>query len=432
MDAPFDTVVVGAGFAGITAARDLADRGRSVVILEAGSRIGGRTYARPFAGREDLTVELGGSWVNRKLQPGVRREIERYGIALTQDLTPENAAFITGGALRSFPVPADELGDLERALMHLRDASKRIAPSQPLSSQPLRDLDVSVDEFISGLDLGPATRDLFYAVVAWYTGADPREVSVFGTIAQTAGFGHSPYGFFGALTERFVGGAGVLLDRMISGSRLEIRLDHHVARIEQTGEGVTVRTRGGQAVQARSCVVAAPTNVLRHIEFKPGLSVDKQKFLAQNHLGRAYKPSMLVRNVPRRPFTLGMGKLQSLCFGYEYGDGSCLLMGFGDERSVTDPTSREQVEAAVREYFPDAEVIAVDAHDWNSDPLFDGTYRIDRPGEAYDFVRVMNEPEERVVFAGTDLDDSVWRIWIEGAVNSGYRAADRVSAILCR
>jgi Flavin containing amine oxidoreductase len=192
------------------------------VVLEAGSRIGGRTYARPFAGREDLTAELGGSWVNRKLQPGVRREIERYGIRLTEDPAPENAAFITDGVLRSFPVPADELGDLERAWGHLRDASKRIAPSQPLSSQPIRDLDVSVDEFIGGLNLGPATRDLFYAVVAWYTGADPRQVSVFGTIAQTAGFGHSPYGFLGALTERFVGGAGILLDRMVSGARLEI------------------------------------------------------------------------------------------------------------------------------------------------------------------------------------------------------------------
>jgi phytoene dehydrogenase-like protein len=108
MNASLDTVVVGAGFAGITAARDLADRGRSVVVLEAGSRIGGRTYARPFAGREDLTAELGGSWVNRRLQPGIRREIERYGITLTEDPTPENAAFITDGVLRSFPVPADE------------------------------------------------------------------------------------------------------------------------------------------------------------------------------------------------------------------------------------------------------------------------------------------------------------------------------------
>ncbi|WP_405956830.1 flavin monoamine oxidase family protein [Streptomyces phaeochromogenes] len=433
MNAPYDAVVVGAGFAGITAARDLVDRGRSVVILEAAPRIGGRTYARPFEGREDLRVELGGSWVNRDLQPGIRREIERYGIALTEDAAPGSAAFLTDGVLRSFPVPAAELGDLERVVGHLRDASKRIAPSQRLSSQPIRDLDISVDEFIAPLGLGPATRDLLYATIAWYTGADPREVSMLGFIAQTAGFGHSPYGFYGALTERFVGGAGTLLDRMVDQSRLEIRLDHHVARIEQHADGVTVRTRDGQSVLARSCVVAAPTNVLRHIDFDPGLSADKQKFLAANHQGRAYKPSMVVRNVPPRPFALGMGTLQALCLGYELADGSAVLMGFGGEGAASlDPTDRKQVEAAVREYYPDAEVLAVDAHDWNADPLFDGTYRIDPPGQAYDFLRVMNEPQDRIVFAGTDLDDSVWRIWIEGAVNSGHRAADGVSVILGR
>ncbi|MFG2960948.1 FAD-dependent oxidoreductase [Streptomyces sp. NPDC048291] len=156
MDALYDAVVVGAGFAGITAARDLVDRGRSVVVLEAGARIGDRTYARPFVGREDLTAEFGGSWVNRDLQPRIRREIARYGIALTEDSVPESAAFRTDGRLRSFPVPAAELGDLERVVGHLRDASKRIAPSQRLSGQPI--------------------RDLLYATVAWYTGADPREV----------------------------------------------------------------------------------------------------------------------------------------------------------------------------------------------------------------------------------------------------------------
>jgi monoamine oxidase len=316
--------------------------------------------------------------------------------------------------------------------MHLRDASKRIAPSQPLSGQPIRDLDVSVDEFIAGLDLGPVTRDLFYAVVGWYTGADPREASVFNVIAQTAGFGHSPYGFFGALTERFVGGAGVLLERMVAESRLEVRLGHRVARVEQAGDSLTIRTHGGQAVQARTCVVAAPTNVLRHIEFRPGLSADKEKLLARNHLGRAYKAVMIAANIPRRPFTLGTGKLASLCLGYEYDDGTCLIMGFGDERSVANPTSIEEAQAAVREYYPEAEVVAVDSHDWNSDPLFDGTYRIDRPGEAYDFIRVMNEPEGRLVFAGTDVDDSVWRTWIEGAVNSGHRAADQACFILHR
>lgn len=433
MSALYDTVVVGAGFAGITAARDLADRGSSVVILEAGRRIGGRTYARPFAGREELTVELGGSWVNRELQPEIRREIARYAIALTEDPAPGSCAFITDGTLRSFPVPVTELGDLERVFGHLRDASKRIAPSQRLSTQPIRDLDISVDDFIAPLNLGPSTRDLLYAAVAWYTGADPREVSMFGFIAQTAGFGHSPYGFFGALTERFVGGAGKLLDQMVERSRLEIRLGHRVTQIKRDEDSVTVRTDDGVSVQARSCIVAAPTNVLRHITFTPELDSAKQRHLATNHVGRAYKPSIIVRNVPQRPFTLGLGTLHSICFGYAYADGTSLLMGFGGEGATKiDPTSLEQVTAAMHEYFPEAEVLAVDAHNWNEDPLFDGTYRIDRPGQAYDFIRAMNEPEGRVVFAGTDVDDSVWRIWIEGAVNSGHRAADEASMILGR
>ncbi len=67
MEKTYDTVVVGAGFSGIVAARDLVDRGHSVVVLEGGTRVGGRTYARPFTGQEHLTVELGGSWISSAL-----------------------------------------------------------------------------------------------------------------------------------------------------------------------------------------------------------------------------------------------------------------------------------------------------------------------------------------------------------------------------
>jgi len=432
MEKAADILVVGAGFGGIVAARDLVERGNSVVVLEGGSRIGGRTYARPFKGQEHLTVELGGSWISRALQPNIRREVARYDVGVKADVPTEHAVFITDGVRRPFPVPMVELPDLERAVFHLRDASRRIAPGQPLSQQPLSDLDVSVEEFIGGLDLGPATTDLFYGLVAWYSGADPRAVSVFGAIAQTAGFGHSPLGFYTGLNERFVGGAGVLLQAMIDGAGLEVRLNHVVEEVHQTDAGVTVRTRDGAVLEARSCVMAVPTNVLRHIDFSPQLDPSKAKMLATDHLGRAYKGSYLVRNIPRRSFTLGTGKLHSLILGYECEDGTCVMVAFGDDKSLSDPLSREQAESAVREYFPDADVLAVDAHDWCADPLFRGGYRIDPPGQALEFVRVMNQPEHRVAFAGTDLDDSVWRNWIDGAINSGHAAADKVSEILCR
>ena len=97
-----DAIVIGAGYAGITAARDLRERGRSVLVLEARDRIGGRTYTRPFRGHEDIMIEVGGAYVEPHLQPNMRREIERYSIPVaTAEGAIEHVCFITGGKRRS-------------------------------------------------------------------------------------------------------------------------------------------------------------------------------------------------------------------------------------------------------------------------------------------------------------------------------------------
>ncbi|WP_454810427.1 hypothetical protein [Paenarthrobacter nitroguajacolicus] len=72
---------------------------------------------------------------------------------MKSDVSAEHAAFITDGIRRSFPVPLSELPDLERAFIGLRDASRRITPSQPLSQQPLNYLDISVEAFIRRMSL---------------------------------------------------------------------------------------------------------------------------------------------------------------------------------------------------------------------------------------------------------------------------------------
>ncbi len=177
--------------------------------------------------------------------------------------------------------------------------------------------------------------------------------------------------------------------------------------------------------------MAVPTNVLRHIEFAPGLSPDKTAVLADNHLSRAYKCIILARNLPRGPLAIGSDTLQALFMSAKVDDSTYVLIGFGAEeveRMV--PADRGQVEKAVRAYFPEAEVLAVEAHDWNDDPLFDGTWRVDAGGAALPFLTAMNRHEGRIVFAGTDVDDSVWRTWMEGALNSAKQAVDKVSVQL--
>lgn len=433
LDTVYDVVVIGGGLSGVSAARDLRDRGHSVVLLEGSERLGGRTFSRPYAGLPDVSVDFGGTWVNTSMQPLIRNEIQRYGIALKDDLPPGCSAFHTGGSLRSVPIPPEQLGDLDRALTHLRTASMRFTPGHPVTQADARDLDVSVDEFFAPLDLPAATRELLDAIVVVYGGWDPGKLSVFSFLSQIAAFGHSPYFFYGALTQRFAGGLDTLLDAMVAGSAIEVRHGHRVVAVERRDEGVTVRSDNGVVIEARECIVAVPTNVIRRIDFSPPLSPDKAKVVNRNHMSRAIKCAIRVRNLPSRPLALGSRGFHMICSGKELGDGTEIVYGFSSEHHLDfDPRDRGRIQEWVREYFPEAEVVDVDFHDFGADPLFDGTYRIDWPGEAIDFLTAMNEPEHRIVFAGTDVDDSVWRTWMEGALNSSRTAVGVVSANLRR
>lgn len=76
-----DAIVVGAGFAGLVAARDLTQQGLRVVVLEARDRIVGRTLYRPFAAT-GCGVELGGAWFDADWQTPLREEAERYGVEI--------------------------------------------------------------------------------------------------------------------------------------------------------------------------------------------------------------------------------------------------------------------------------------------------------------------------------------------------------------
>ena len=80
MSSPWDVVVVGGGLAGITAARDLQQRGLRTMVIEANDRLGGRTYTIEDDG---CKVELGGTWIHWT-QPFIWAEKERYGLEIEE------------------------------------------------------------------------------------------------------------------------------------------------------------------------------------------------------------------------------------------------------------------------------------------------------------------------------------------------------------
>jgi monoamine oxidase len=428
----YDVIVAGAGYAGITAARDLCDRGLSVVVLEASERVGGRAYSCSFRGRDEL-VEHGAQWINQSVSHNMRREIQRYEIETVADVPPESVTFCTGGERRTtLPIPAAELGKLESAWFRLYDAARRISAAIPVHEQPVADLDISADQFFAPLELPRATTDLLYSMIGAICCAPPGAVSMLRPLEQLAAFGNSPYAMYGGLTEKFANGTADLITTMIETSALELRLSSPVTHVMQEASGVTVTTASGGVVSSAACVVAVPSNVLRRIEFDPGLSAEKRAATAENHVGRGYKISMVVERIPPRPLCLGPGRLQMIVTVRGLADGAWLLSGFGCHGlSDLDPTRLETAQEAIEFYFPEGRVIASDAHDWNRDPWFDGTYRIEAPGRAHDFPRIMNVPEGRVFFAGSDMAPSVFRsYWMEGAIESGHIAAEKVLAFL--
>lgn len=84
----FDVIVVGAGYAGLTACRDLCTSGFKVLLLEARDRIGGRTYTVDIGGH---LYEMGGTWVHWN-QPHVYREMSRYRMTSLSTSHIENSA----------------------------------------------------------------------------------------------------------------------------------------------------------------------------------------------------------------------------------------------------------------------------------------------------------------------------------------------------
>ena len=159
--ASYDVLVIGGGFAGTVAARDLAHSGKNVLQLEARDRLGGRTWYRKFADTSK-EIEFGGTWVAPKWQPHVGEEIERYNLPLIESPNPQIFAWPLAGQVTysPFPIPADEWLDFERAITHINTQAARIQfGMEPLGQAGLEDLDIPFEAFLAKLNLPQLTRE---------------------------------------------------------------------------------------------------------------------------------------------------------------------------------------------------------------------------------------------------------------------------------
>ena len=424
-----DLIVIGGGFAGVTAAREAALRGRNVLLLEARDRLGGRTWRADWHGSQ---VEYGGAWVHWH-QPHTWSEITRAGLAVAVSGGAEVAGWYVGEERRS--------GSIEE-----RDAIARrgwdrfvdgVHEALPVPHDPTRAIGalarfdrLSIAERLGELDLAEEERDVLTAELESLAHAPLEQAGAVSVLRW-----HALSGYSLELTQftggrvTMTGGTRALLDAIASRAPFEHRLQTPVKAVAQRGDRVEVTRGDGSDYAARAVVVAVPLNALGSIEFTPPLSEDKQRAIALGQASRGIKIFIRARGEPVAHNTVR----PSHPFGYlgtEWcgGDGSQLLIGFGADAERCDAGDLPAVQRQLEAILPGYEVLDATAHDWLADELSRGTWAIHRPGWYEHHHAAMQRVEGRVVLAGSDIANG-WAGFIDGAIESGLRAGARAAAI---
>jgi pseudooxynicotine oxidase len=425
-----DVIVVGGGFAGVTAAREIALRGRSVLLLEARDRLGGRTWSADWDG---IPIEYGGAWVHWH-QPHTWSEITRAGLQVELSPDPERAHWWVGGERREGTI-AERDAIAERGWNRFVEGVEEALPNPHdplLAPRELARFDrLTIAERIDQLELDPEERAVLEAELESLASGPLDEVGAV-SILRT----HALSGYSLALAQytggrvTLAGGTGALLEAVASAAPVETLLKTPVAAVRSRGGRVEIETRTGAVHEAAAVVVAVPLNVLGTIEFEPALSDGKQEAIAAGQASRGVKIWLRARGEALRQNAIRPGHP----FGYlatdaVFDDGTQLQIGFGTGVPHCDAGDVAAVQRGLDEILPGYELVAATAHDWVADEFSSGTWATHRPGWFTHHQAEMRRPEGRVLLAGSDLANG-WSGYIDGAIESGLEAGSSAAALV--
>jgi monoamine oxidase len=458
MNTRAQTVVVGAGLAGLSAAYELAEGGADVVVLEASSRPGGRvaTIHDPFADRPN--VELGAvAFVPAEIDHA-DHYIERFQLETRPLAPPKPTRFHLGGTTLhgadAVARRADGLSDHEREVGLEGMRRELIEPLVAAAGAAWDDgahedqrwaLDAtSFTEYLLANGASPAAAELL-RLTGWdWTGQGGSHYSALDIL----GTRYSHDATFRTLTSslrQLVDGNAALPQAFAAALGERVHYGAPVHRIEADGGSVVAMYRRGNhehTVVADRMVCAIPFSVLRHIELRGDLSPEKRRAISELR----YAPISLVFVQCRAGAwndddTPGYTHAElPITYAWDattdQGSTHRVLTGWavGEEGHRFETLSdRDRMDVACASFDAIVPGLA-DALEggitkcWGSDPYARGAWAWYAPGQMRTLYPHVATPEARIHFAGEHTGSPRLHGTMQGALESGRRVAEEIGA----
>ena len=441
-----DVVVIGAGLAGLSAARTLVQAGVEPVVVEARDRVGGRVVNESIGNGK--IVEMGGQWMG----PG-QKELatlaQELGIGTFPTYDTGQRLIDRDGKVRRYsgvipPVSIFALIELGIMRWLLNAAARNVSPEAPWDSAHAVEWDgQTLGTWLRGKLHTRDAKAVMETAVGSIWAAEPQDLNLLQALAYTCaagGFNPLTATKGGLQQDRFIGGSGLIAERMASELAERVVLGAPVRAITERAGRLEVDAGGSVRIEARFAIIAVPPTLAARIRFDPALPGIRDQALQRLPMGSVIKVIAIYDEPFWREQSLsGQAVIMQGPLGSTFDDsppeGSPgVLLAFSPgarswEFARLSTAERKQlvIEEFVRLFGSQAaRPVEYLEKDWTADPWTRGCYfGLATAGSITGPLRTLRDPVGRLHWAGSETGLQFYG-GMNGAVGSGQRAAHEV------